>query len=280
MISGNGGKIMKTLLTFDFEFVEKIEPNRSRDGSIQEYHPELAYIKKENAVLNKHGDGPFCRFSIHPKWCVSGVYALYIASDLVYIGQALDFAKRWNTGYGNIAPRACWSNGASSGQSTNCKINKIILNACKENKAVELYFHKTADYHTVEKSLIEYFHPIHNVSLNSDALKRATNKVVSTKVPREKAKQIAQDTPSDTVKIGTQDIKDYLENLFTTEIQRGSKQIILVSGDVHKRLDLTSKMPSVCTAMYSVIRAGDTVLKTTPSGKSTTITILYSLVDR
>src|SRR5690554_3478906 len=103
---------MKNLSNYSFEFVETIDPVRNSDGSIKEFHPEHSYAKKESASLHQYGQGPFCRFSIHPKWSsVSGVYAFFINDELVYIGQCLDFAKRYNLGYGNIAPRSCYVGG-------------------------------------------------------------------------------------------------------------------------------------------------------------------------
>jgi len=233
-----GGNVVsiKELTGYSFEFVEEIVLNKNRDGTIQEQHPELSYGKKENTELHKYGKGPFCRFSIHPKWCVSGVYALYIDDELVYVGQALDLAKRWNTGYGNISARACFSNGNSGGQSTNCKINKIVLDSSKERKSIKLYFYKTADYHTVEKALIEHFRPIYNVSMNryviKDKFKRAHSSAIrSSKISGNK--------------MGTEEIREYIRDIFKTYKQKGNTEVVLISGHIHRELNLISRMPPV-----------------------------------
>lgn len=258
----------KELMEYSFEFVEEIVPNKNRDGTIHEYYPELSYNNKENAVLHKYGEGPFCRFCIHPKWCISGVYALFIDRELVYVGQALDLAKRWNTGYGNISARACWSNGNSGGQSTNCKINKVVFNASKECKSIKLYFYKTADYHIVEKALIENFHPIYNISMNKNPL---VEKPIRTYLPK------IQETDLNRNNLGTEEIREYIRNILKTAKEKGNKEVVLVSGDIHKDLNLKNCMPSVCNAMYSAIRTNYEVLLTTKSGKSSTIKIKYYL---
>lgn len=78
-------------------------------------------------------------------------------------------------------------------------------------------------------------------------------------------------------KTGIEDIKAYIRTVLSTEKNNGSIDCVLISGDIHRRMRLSNKMPSVCSAMYALMRQGDEVLHTTPSGKSSTITIKYSL---
>ncbi|MEI7541614.1 MAG: hypothetical protein WCJ89_09065 [Actinomycetes bacterium] len=56
---------------------------------------------------------------------------------------------------------------------------------------------------------------------------------------------------------------------------RGEDFVILVSGDIHRELKLNNSMPSVCDAMYRLRGPMDEILHTTPSGKSSTISIKY-----
>ena len=51
----------------------------------------------------------------------------------------------------------------------------------------------------------------------------------------------------------------------------------IVSGDIHREMKLRNKMPSVCSAMYQMMKSNDEILSATPSGKSSTIKIRYYL---
>ena len=151
---------MKKLLNYDFEYVQDIVPELDYNEQIKEFSPQSLYRKKENSLLHQYGDGSFCCFSIQKKGNdLSGVYALYIEDELVYIGQATNFAKRLsNNGYGNISPSDCYI----GGQSTSCKINKVVLNAKKQSKRISLYFYITTNYNRIKKDLIMYYKPKFN----------------------------------------------------------------------------------------------------------------------
>jgi len=151
----------KTLLTYEFEYAQELAPVKDMQGKIKLFHPEVKYNNVQNRKLLSVGTGPFCRFSINPKWTsVSGVYAFYIDDELRYIGQCLDFAQRFNIGYGRITPQCCYE----GGQSTNCKMNKVVLAAYENGQKVDLYFYATHDYDRVEFDLIQYFKPMHNAA--------------------------------------------------------------------------------------------------------------------
>jgi len=151
----------KTLLNYEFEYVQELAPVTDMHGAIKLFHPEEKYNNVKNHKLLSAGTGPFCRFSINPKWAsVSGVYVFYIDDELRYIGQCLDFAQRFNIGYGTISPRCCYE----GGQSTNCKMNKVVLAAYENGQKVDLYFYATHDYDRVEFDLIQHFKPTHNTA--------------------------------------------------------------------------------------------------------------------
>ena len=78
-------------------------------------------------------------------------------------------------------------------------------------------------------------------------------------------------------KTSASDIRSYIRNLLEQARQRSECTCILISGDIHRAMGLSNKMPSVCSAMYAIMRPGDVVLHTTPSGKSSTIKIEYHL---
>ncbi len=75
----------------------------------------------------------------------------------------------------------------------------------------------------------------------------------------------------------TQEIREYIQQLKNTAKHNGNTTLTLRSGDIHKDLNLQRMMPSVCNAMYQLMLDGDKILHTTPSGKSSTIEILYYL---
>ena len=75
----------------------------------------------------------------------------------------------------------------------------------------------------------------------------------------------------------TEEIRNYIRTILRKEKGRGKMKTVLLSGDIHKDLELTRCMPSVCNAMYSVMGSDDVVLHTTPSGRSSTIKIEYNL---
>ena len=78
-------------------------------------------------------------------------------------------------------------------------------------------------------------------------------------------------------KMSTQQIKEFIETIKEKAKEEGKTSIALISGDIHKELNLKNMMPSVCNAMRQCMNAGDMVLHTTPSGHSSTIEIEYYL---
>ena len=75
----------------------------------------------------------------------------------------------------------------------------------------------------------------------------------------------------------TDRIRSYLSMQFETAKTEGKKYIDIVANDVQKALHLKNRARSVCNAMYQIMREGDEILRTTPSGFSTTVTVRYYL---
>ncbi|NLF43226.1 MAG: hypothetical protein GX587_11065 [Bacteroidales bacterium] len=74
----------------------------------------------------------------------------------------------------------------------------------------------------------------------------------------------------------TADIREFIRIIITNAQEKGLQFIDLVSGDIHKQMRLSNKMPSVCAAMYQVMAENDVILSTTPSSKSSTIKVRYN----
>lgn len=232
---------MKKLLEYGFEYAQDLEPVLNRDGSIREFAPQESYAKKTQVALNKYGAGTFCRFSILPKWgSISGVYAFYIDDALVYVGQALDFLQRFNVGYGNISARCCFV----GGQSTNCKINQVVMNSVKEGKKVSVYFYITNDYHQVEERLIKHYNPKYNTMLRSDInLPKSSSNRNQVKVPMQSSK--GQNPSIDVV-------RKYIQKKISESKGSGMKDCIVQSGKIHSELNMKNALPTVCSAMRSL----------------------------
>ena len=119
--------------------------------------PQGRYYAAETTRLNRHGHGPFCRFSVAGLPAASGVYAVTVAQQLAYVGIATkSLRERWGPrGYAEIQPRNCFR----GGQSTNCKVNHAILRATQRGLAVHLWIHRTATPRSLETRLIAELAP-------------------------------------------------------------------------------------------------------------------------
>ncbi len=144
-----------------FTYIQDIEPERGADGRVIEYAPQSQYPNRQGKSLHNYGSGTFCRFSIHAgNW--PGVYLWVVDGEIIYIGETVKLAQRFNTGYGNIEGVNCYA----GGQKTNCKMNKVVLELAKIGKTVNLYFYNTQDYKRVELELLHAINTQYNVKDN------------------------------------------------------------------------------------------------------------------
>lgn len=135
----------------------------SHYGERSEYKYGISRYDNTNSLkLNSYGMGPFCKFSIPDNYQFSGVYCILENGRIKYIGECYNLSQRFNAGYGNISPRNCYVNG----QSTNCRINMLILNSIKSGNSVDLFFYRTNDTKRVEYHLIKEYSPAWNVKDN------------------------------------------------------------------------------------------------------------------
>lgn len=115
--------------------------------------------------LNEHGRGPFCRFTAAESVKHGGVYLITVDDEIVYAGKSQCLAKRFGPqGYGSIQTANC----LKGGQSTNCRVNHLILVCVKEGRKIELWFHKTNDAGPLESRILHDELPPWNKNLAWD----------------------------------------------------------------------------------------------------------------
>ena len=145
---------------FPFIWTARIEPERDSCGEPLEFLPQCRYADAANSRLHPHGGGPFCRFQLHDLPMSSCVYAVTLEHNLAYVGIAGNLAVRWGLGqFGSIQPRNCYV----GGQSTNCRINNLLLVGARRRSRIELWRHETPDRRQVESGLIDALDPPWNI---------------------------------------------------------------------------------------------------------------------
>lgn len=141
---------------YDLGRIGTVEPDRDSSGAVREFMPQSRYRNAGVLPLNKHGAGPFCRFTIARDIHSPGVYLLTVDGQPIYVGKCRDLAERFGPrGYAAIQPKNCFV----SGQSTNCKINNLVSQQAKRGRMVELWFHATGEPASVERDLIVKLRP-------------------------------------------------------------------------------------------------------------------------
>ena len=160
-INTKESKTTISLLGNTFHYIQELEPERDQTGEIKVFHPHLNYKGKDSVPLNKFGLGPFCSFSLHSKgyWGASGVYAIFDNKSLLYIGKTVNLERQFNNGFGTIQPINCYV----GGQSTNCKINSMILAKYIAGNNIHLYFLETKENDRVKRHLVSELKPCRNI---------------------------------------------------------------------------------------------------------------------
>ncbi len=144
----------RDIVGYRFQLVGSLEVVRDDDGSVWSHAPQSRYEKAAASRLNRYGDGEFCEFRVRGLPHEEGVYALFVADELVYIGEAVDLHRRWYD-YGHIAPRKCFE----GGQETNCRLNKLVQRTAREGRPLGLWFCRAQRRKEVEAELRERFRP-------------------------------------------------------------------------------------------------------------------------
>ena len=149
----------RDFLGYQFRFVVPIEPRRDSDGKVVEHMPQSRYRNLKGLPLNKHGAGPFCEFRIPGNLPFRGVYALTVGGQVTYIGICQNLSERFNSrGYGSIQPKNCFQ----GGQSTNCKVNNLVLQEAMRGHRLKLWFLETGNGKSIESRLIHASQPTWN----------------------------------------------------------------------------------------------------------------------
>lgn len=148
---------------YEFDYIETIEIKEKITKEKPE-HPAERYKKKnkKNLPLLDEGYLDFCKFKLKNAKDLCGVYAWVINNEVVYIGEAMNVKKRFNTGYGVISPRNCYK----GGQKTNCKMNNVVYKTYAEGNQIDIYFYETKDYKAIEKELLKSITTLYNVKNN------------------------------------------------------------------------------------------------------------------
>ena len=118
----------------------------------------------------------------------------------------------------------------------------------------------------------------HNVSINQGYLSiNIKDKTKNRNNEQVKKNSISAVSENITNKVGTAEIKAFIAELLEKSREKGKDYVDIISGDIHREMNLRNKMPSVCSAMYQMMKSNDEILSATPSGKSSTIKIRYYL---
>lgn len=146
-----GVGVSRDFAGYAFDYIGPIQVERDLSGVVREFMPQSRYQNHRALPLNDHGTGPFCRFTIASAVHTSGVYVITLVEQPIYAGKCRHLARRFGPqGYGAIQPKNCFA----GGQSTNCKVNNLILQHARRGQQVGLWFHAVAEPAPVERDVI------------------------------------------------------------------------------------------------------------------------------
>ena len=157
---GEGVLPQMTVCGYPFRFLQNLVPDL-KNGQVIRDQPQKRYENWEKMPLHSHGDGEFCHFTIQAG-PVPGVYLWVSQGEILYIGETVNLQQRFNTGYGKISPRNCFI----YGQTTNCKMNKVVMEYYEQGHPIALYFYETGKYKKVELELLRQLNTKYNVKDN------------------------------------------------------------------------------------------------------------------
>lgn len=127
------------------------------------YSPQLRYKNYHNYAYLENIDETtcFCKFKMDLPDC-AGVYLWVVDNEIIYIGEAQNLRKRFNAGYGIISPRNC----LKGGQSTNVRMNRVVLSCNQDGQTIDIYICITEDYKNIESYLLDNIKTKFNIQNN------------------------------------------------------------------------------------------------------------------
>lgn len=76
---------------------------------------------------------------------------------------------------------------------------------------------------------------------------------------------------------GVQEVMAYLEGKLMEASEEGRKSLTIRSGQVHSEMNLKNRMPTVCSAMYKLMKNGDVIEEQPPKGKGSRLVVTYKI---
>ena len=240
-----------------FLYVGSIRPEKNEDGKVKEY----THILPPGIRGNLHAAGPYCRFKLSHAPDDAGVYAITEDGEVKYVGECESLLDRFGPGgYGRIAARNCHHDG----QSTNCKVNSLILKSTKEGKRVDLWFYKCPRRKNIEARLLGRLRPSWN------GKRRAGKSEHLVQRPREDCPPPSAD-----------DFRRALKKEFRMSGKSGMNSLMVRSGNLHGKVGgypgQYHRMPTCCQVMMSEMQSGDKVVDGPLSGAGANLVIEYKL---
>ena len=139
-----------------FDFVGILQPELE-NGKIFIENSSSKFENINNLPYNKYGEGYFCRFELPNSQEKPGVFLWVADNRVLYLGYSNNMRSCFKF-YGKIAPSSCWI----PGPSTDCKLNKVALQAFLNNKEIKIYFKETKDYKKIKSEILQKEKTIYN----------------------------------------------------------------------------------------------------------------------
>ena len=244
---------------FRFVRVGALQLKRDSHDGIVEYTHHLP----PDAKPNRYAAGPFCFFELREASHVAGVYVLMVGNDVKYVGECENLQRRFGPmGYGSIAPRNCHGDG----QSTNCKINSLVLQIYKAGKSVNVWFYPSvSERKSIESRLLSELSP----PWNGSRPYLLTGRIKSSGVG------VSRRTPN------KNRFREALDTAFAHAERLGKCSIEVRAGDLHRQVSgypgPTHQMPQCCRSMKAAMVSGDRIVESPPKGAGANLVIEYRL---
>lgn len=254
---------------FEFWRVGTLELRRTADGYLEEYTHELP----TGVRPNRYAAGPFGYMALPAAPSAPGVYVVFVNDEARYVGEGQDLAERFGPmGYGQIHPRNCHHDG----QSTNCKLNSLVLKEAKEGRTSEVWFRFSTERRLLEAKLISELNPPWNGRLSAEP---------DTPEPSEGRREtITRGRRSGGGAVTAEEFRSALRRIFTEAEREGKDVVVVRAGDLHEIVGgypgRAHRMPVCCSAMRSVMDSGDRITRQPPKGNGANLFIQYQLPRR